>query len=121
MKSLVIAAGLAFGAVFAAAPASALPIAKIAGAESTPRAETVAWYCNANGKHCVKAPRAGYVVRPAWEPACAVGWTFNGYTCVAPVVVKPRPIVVAPAPVVVVKPRPVVVVKKPAVVVKIKP
>lgn len=114
MKSLAFAAGLAVAGF--ATSAAALPSApRLAGAESAPRAETVAWYCDKRG-HCIKAPRAGYVVRPAWEPSCGPGWNWNGYRCVAPVVVvKPRPTVV-------VKPRPVVVVKpvKPRPAVKIK-
>ena len=115
MKSLLLAASVAVGTAAVAAPASALTVGKIPGAESGPRAETVAWYCNAKG-HCIKAPRAGYAVRMGLEPACTVGWTWDGYRCIAPVVK------IKPAPVVVVKPAPVVVIKKPkpAVVIKVK-
>jgi hypothetical protein len=112
MKKILLAAGFAFGA-FASAPASALPAAKIVGAESAPRAVSVAWYCDKKG-HCVQGARAGYVVRPGWAPSCAGGLFWDGYGC------KVR--VVAPAPVVVVKPaKPVVVVRpvKPTVKIKI--
>lgn len=120
MKKLFIAAGFAFAA-FAAVPASALPVGKIAGAESAPRAEAVAWYCNAKG-HCIQGARAGYVVRQGWVPACAANAFWDGYGCKVRVVAPAPVVVVKPVkPAIVVKPAPVVVVKpvKPAVKVKI--
>ncbi|MEJ1158737.1 hypothetical protein [Prosthecomicrobium sp. N25] len=115
MKKLILVAGLALGA-FAAAPASALPVAKITGAESAPRADSVAWYCNGKG-HCVQGVRPGYVVRQGWAPTCVGDYYWDGYRCA--VRIRPAPVVVVkPAkPVVVVKPAPVVV--KPAVKVKV--
>lgn len=77
--------------------ASAMPI-DVGASTGSSGATQVAWYCNRNGRHCVRAPRRGYVVRN--------NCNWNGRYCapfaVGPRVVAPRAFV--PAPRVVVKP-----------------
>lgn len=108
VKSLLAAAAFAatafaFGGTAQAMPVDAGATAGLAGATK------IAWYCNGNGRHCVRAPRAGYMMRNDCN--------WNGVACL-PIVVAP-PVIVAP---VVVAPR-VVVKQKPNgnVVVKTKP
>lgn len=99
----IIFATVAAGATaFAfAGAASAMPI-DTGAKPGTAKVTKVAWYCNANGRHCVRAPRAGYALR--------TNCNWNGSFC-APIVVAPR--VVAPAPKVVVKPNAGKVVVRP--------
>lgn len=98
LKTLLTAA--AFGAATFAfgSGASAMTLDKGVAA-GTAGATQVAWYCNRNGRHCVRAPRAGY----AFRGNC----NWNGSFC-APIVVAPPRVVVRPpvvvAPRVVVKP-----------------
>jgi hypothetical protein len=105
LKTLLAAGALAASAFAFAGTASAMPVdsGATAGAAGVTK---VAWYCNANGRHCVRAPRAGYAMRNDCN--------WNGVACL-PIVVAP-PVVVAP-PRVVVRP-PVVVAPAPRVVVK---
>ena len=100
LKTLFAAGALAASAFAFSGTASAMRIDAGANA-GVSGATKVAWYCNRNGRHCVRGPRAGYVMRNDCN--------WNGVAClpivVAPpaVVVRP-PVVVAPAPRVVVKP-----------------
>jgi hypothetical protein len=97
MKMLLSAAAFGAAAFAFAGPAMAMPID--AGAKAGAAGTTqVAWYCNRNGRHCVRAPRQGY----AFRGNC----NWNGRFC-APIVVAPPRVVVrpfVPAPRVVVKP-----------------
>jgi hypothetical protein len=111
VKKFLAAAAFAGTAFAFAAPASAMTVdaGPVAGKSG---ATTVAWYCNNNGRHCVRAPRAGYIARNDCN--------WNGSFC-APIVVAPRvvvrpPVVVAPR--VVVRPAPRVVVRPGGVVVR---
>lgn len=63
LKSILAAAALA-GGFLAAAPASAMPVATDLGAQAGSGVTDVALYCNRAGV-CVRAPRAGYYLRPA--------------------------------------------------------
>lgn len=105
VKSLLAAAAFAATAFAFGGSASAMPVDTGATAGASGIVTKVAWYCNNNGRHCVKAPRAGYVMRNDCN--------WNGVAClpivvapVAPVVVAPAPVIVAPAPRVVVKTKP---------------
>jgi hypothetical protein len=100
LKTLLAAGALAASAFAFSGTASAMPVDSGATA-GVSGATKVAWYCNANGRHCVRGPRAGYVVRNDCN--------WNGVACVPFVVAPPAvvvrpPVVVAPAPRVVVKP-----------------
>lgn len=106
IKTLLAAVAVAGGALAMALPASAMTVDLGAGVTKS-AATQVAWYCNANGRHCVQGPRPGYRVRNGWAPNCAAGWGWDGYRCARGVVIAPAPVVVAPP--VVVRPGPVVV------------
>jgi hypothetical protein len=98
MKAFLAAVAFGAAATMFSAPASAMPI-DIGPGAGTAAATKVAWYCNRNGRHCVRAPRRGYALRR--------NCNWNGRYC-GPVVVAPRrPVIVAPrvvAPRVVVRP-----------------
>jgi hypothetical protein len=106
MQKVILAAAALAGAIVAAEPASAMPVARIVGDEVGSLAENVAWYCNGRG-HCVQGYRSGYVVRQGWAPACGAGYYWGGYSCA---VVVRRPAVVY-RPGVVYRPRGVVVIR----------
>lgn len=80
MKMLLSAAAFGAAAFAFGGPASAMPIDTGANAGNAGTTQ-IAWYCNRNGRHCVRTPRRGY----AYRGNC----NWNGRFC-APIVVAPR-------------------------------
>lgn len=78
---LVVAAGLAAGAMLAVSPASALPIDRgIAAEAGGSQATEVAWVCNRRGRCRWVAPRV-WVAPPVWGAPVwgAPGWGRPGW------------------------------------------
>jgi hypothetical protein len=81
LPKVVVAAVLAAGALFAASPASAVPIDRgIAAKAGGPQATQVAWVCNRRGRcRWVVGPRV-WVAPPVWGvPVWGPRWVGPGW------------------------------------------